>query len=67
MALAAAALTFLNIAAMPSAAFLIPRATNTSRVSIPLNNIGNHYYTAGVKMVRFQTTDFNLRIQLADA
>ncbi|KAG8956217.1 hypothetical protein FRC04_004293 [Tulasnella sp. 424] len=50
MALAAAALTFLNIAAMPSAAFLIPRATNTSRVSIPLSNVGNQFYTAGVKM-----------------
>ncbi|KAG8987093.1 hypothetical protein FRB90_003601 [Tulasnella sp. 427] len=59
---AATALTLLNVVAMPSAAFLIPRATNTSRVSVPLSNIGNQFYTAGVKMGDTQQFAFSINL-----
>ncbi|KAG8935401.1 hypothetical protein FRC01_000007 [Tulasnella sp. 417] len=64
MALAAAALALLNVAAMPATAFLIPRATNTNRVSIPLGNVGNTVYTAGVKMGADQEFAFSLDLNM---
>ncbi|KIO25321.1 hypothetical protein M407DRAFT_25332 [Tulasnella calospora MUT 4182] len=64
MALAAAVLTLLNVAVIPTTAFLIPRATNTSRVSVPLSNIGNHVYTAGVKMGTDQEFAFSVDLNM---
>ncbi|KAG8925916.1 hypothetical protein FRC00_003479, partial [Tulasnella sp. 408] len=65
MALAAAtALTLLNVAVLPATAFLIPRATNTTRVRVPLGNVGNYAYTAAVKMGADQQFAFGLDLNM---
>lgn len=51
MASSTKALTVLALVVGPAMAFLIPRDTNFSLVTIPLTNIGNQQYTAPIQMV----------------